>query len=130
MLLAKQSIQWRGTIIFARTLIGESRLQQERQSRRVRAEAGCRGYGRRLATLRRGARRGAAPRYPAISWVKSREGKTKPPKAWEETREAFTARMRGIVQEVNASCDVEGLCYGFLKRLGELVERKGARLHR
>ena len=66
----------------------------------------------------------------AISWVKSREGKTKPPKAWEETREAFTARMRGIVQEVNASCDVEGLCYGFLKRLGELVERKGARLHR
>ena len=55
----------------------------------------------------------------AISWVKSREGKTKPPKAWEETREAFTARMRGIVQEVNASCDVEGLCYGFLKRLGD-----------
>ncbi len=66
----------------------------------------------------------------AISWVKSREGKTRPPKAWEETREAFTARMRGIVQEVNASCDVEGLCYGFLKRLGELVERKCARLHR
>ena len=66
----------------------------------------------------------------AISWVKLREGRTKPARPWEETREAFTARIRGIVQEVNASCDVEGLCRGFTKRLEELVEHKGGRLGR
>ena len=62
--------------------------------------------------------------------MKSRESKTKPPRPWEETREAFKARMRGIAQEVNASCDVEGLCRGFVKRLEEVVELKGGRLRR
>ena len=66
----------------------------------------------------------------AIAWVKVREWKTKPPRPWGETREAFTTRMRGIAQEVNASCDVEGLCRGFVKRLEEVVEGKGGRLRR
>ena len=38
----------------------------------------------------------------AISWVKLRESKTKPARPWEESREAFTVRIRGIAQEVNA----------------------------
>ena len=66
----------------------------------------------------------------AISWVKLREGRTKPARPWEETREAFKVRMRGIAQEVNAHCDVEGLCQGFVKRLEEVVELKGGRLGR
>jgi len=66
----------------------------------------------------------------AISWVKLRESKTKPQRPWEESREAFTVRMRGIAQEVNAHCDVEGLCKGFVKRLKQVVELKGGRTGR
>jgi len=62
--------------------------------------------------------------------VKLRESKTKPPRPWEESREAFTVRMRGIAQEVNANCDVEGLCQGFVKRLKQVVELKGGRTGR
>jgi hypothetical protein len=66
----------------------------------------------------------------AISWVKLRESKTKPPRPWEESREAFTVRMRGIAQEVNAQCDVDGLCHGFVTRLEKVVELKGGRTGR
>ena len=66
----------------------------------------------------------------AISWVKLRESKTKPQRPWEESREAFTVRMRGIAQEVNKHCDVEGLCKGFVKRLKQVVELKGGRTGR
>ncbi len=66
----------------------------------------------------------------AILWVKLRESKTKPQRPWEESREAFTVRMRGIAQEVNAHCDVEGFCKGFVKRLKQVVELKGGRTGR
>ncbi len=66
----------------------------------------------------------------AISWVKLRESKTKPQRPWEESCEALTVRMRGIAQEVNAHCDVEGLCKGFVKRLKQVVELKGGRTGR
>ena len=59
--------------------------------------------------------------------MKLRESKTKPARPWEESREAFTVRIRGIAQEVNAQCDVEGLCRGFVKRLEQVVDMKGGR---
>ena len=62
----------------------------------------------------------------AISWLKLRESKTKSPRPWEESREAFTVRMRGI----NAQCDVDGLCHGFVTRLERVVELKGGRTGR
>ena len=63
----------------------------------------------------------------AISLVKLREIQSKPARAWEASREAFTVRIRGIAQEVNAQCDVEGLCRGFVKRLEQVVDMKGGR---
>ena len=63
----------------------------------------------------------------AISWVKLRESKTKPARPWEESREAFTVRIRGIAQAVNAQCDVEGLCRGFVKRLEQVVDMESGR---
>ena len=66
----------------------------------------------------------------AISWVKLRESKTKLARPWEESREAFTVRIRGIAQEVTAQCDVDGLCRGFEKRLERVVELTGGRTDR
>ena len=51
-----------------------------------------------------------------------------PAKAREETRQAYTSRLKRITEEINDTLDVEGLCRGFLKRIDELVDAQGGRL--
>ena len=40
--------------------------------------------------------------------IRVREERTKPKKAWEETREDFSARMKAIARDINETCDVAG----------------------
>ena len=46
----------------------------------------------------------------------------------EETPEQFAARLKGIVQEINDTLNVEGLCRAFKQRVQKLVDRDGDRL--
>ena len=56
----------------------------------------------------------------------------------EESREVYAIRLKKVVEEVSATsdvveevnntCDVESLCKGFLKRIGDLVAKDGGRL--
>ena len=66
----------------------------------------------------------------AVSWIRTREEKTKPKKAWEETREDFSARMKAIARDINETCDVAGLCRSPPKRFQECVSLGGERLRR
>ena len=64
----------------------------------------------------------------AVAWIRYREKKTRLARPWEETVEQFTSRMKGIVQEINDTLDVEGLCRAFPKRLQKLVDAGGDRI--
>ena len=64
----------------------------------------------------------------AVSWIRARERKTVPPRAWEETYSAFSQRMKSIVNDFNAKYNVDGLCREFPGRLDDLVAKKGGKL--
>ena len=64
----------------------------------------------------------------AVSWIRLRLARSVPAKAWEETREQYTARLKSICREINETLDVEGLCRALPARIAKLVERKGDRL--
>ena len=50
------------------------------------------------------------------------------PKLWEETPAEFGKRLADCAKAVNDTCDVDGLCRDFSKRLCELKKNKGDRL--
>ena len=64
----------------------------------------------------------------AVSWIRVRLARTVPARAWEETREAFAARLKRVGEEINGTLDVEGLCREFPARIEALVAKKGDRL--
>ena len=64
----------------------------------------------------------------AVSWIRLRLGRSVTKTAWEENREAFTARLKKICEDIKESLDVEGLCRDLLPRIEKLVARKGDRL--
>ena len=64
----------------------------------------------------------------SVAWIRHRLAKSVPTRAWEESRDAYTARLKGVVDDINRNCDVEGLCRAFMTRINKLVERKGGRL--
>ena len=49
-------------------------------------------------------------------------------RCWEETEEAYGARLKEAASYINSTHDVEGLCMEFPGRLRDLVERNGDRL--
>ena len=51
-----------------------------------------------------------------------------PAEPWEETVPDITARLKGIVQEINDTLDVDGLCRALPKRLQALVDAEGDRI--
>ena len=67
-------------------------------------------------------------RETAVSWIPLLLGRSAPKKAWEESREAFTARLKRICEDINEPLDVEGLCRDLLPRVEKPVARKGDRL--
>ena len=64
----------------------------------------------------------------AVAWIRSRERKTVPARAWEESYEDFSKRLKQIVSEFNGKFDIDGLCREFTDRLHELVNGEGAKL--
>ena len=64
----------------------------------------------------------------SVAWIRHRLAKSVPPKAWEESLDAYSARLKQAVDEINKCNDVEGLCRGFLTRIQKLVDREGGRL--
>ena len=64
----------------------------------------------------------------AVSWIRRREAQNRMPRPWEETPEQFATRLKGIVQEINDTLNVDGLCRAFPQRLQKLVDRDGDRI--
>jgi len=51
-----------------------------------------------------------------------------PAEPWSESPEDFGVRLRSICQDINNSCNVEGLCRQLPQRLADLADREGDRL--
>ena len=66
----------------------------------------------------------------AVAWVRQRLAASVPARCWEETRAAYRARLKKCCDDINASCDVEGLCREFPKRLQLLHDANGGRLRK
>ncbi len=64
----------------------------------------------------------------AVSWTRYREGKNRMQRPWEETMAQFGSRLKGIVQDINDSLDVDGLCRALPKRVQGVIDAEGDRL--
>ena len=49
----------------------------------------------------------------AVSWIRRREALNRMSKPWEETPEHCTTRLKSVVEEINQTLNVEGLCRAF-----------------
>ena len=65
---------------------------------------------------------------PGRPWVRNSLKTSLPQKPWEESREAFGARLRDAAREANTKYDVDGLCRDFPSRIADLKARSGDRL--
>ena len=64
----------------------------------------------------------------AVSWLRVRLAESVPAKAWAETKEQYTSRLRACCQAVNSCYDIEGLRRTFPARIAKLREAEGGRL--
>ena len=64
----------------------------------------------------------------AVSWIRRREAQNRMTKPWEETPQQFAQRLKGIVQDINDTLNVEGLSRSFKARLEKLIESDGDRI--
>ena len=69
-------------------------------------------------------------RETAVAWMRKRLAKTLPRKCWEESTEAYQARLKACAAHFNAKFDVEGLCWELPDRVEKLYKRKGDRLRK
>ena len=51
-----------------------------------------------------------------VAWVRKRLERTMPKKPWEESEEKYGQRLRQVIQEINAECDVASVCAEFCAR--------------
>ena len=66
----------------------------------------------------------------AVAWIRKLEARTIPRKPWEESREAFATRLKGIIAQINQNYDVEGLCRDLRKRVDKLYDKRGGKLRK
>ena len=64
----------------------------------------------------------------AVSWIRTRLSASVPKRPWEETRNAYAARLKECCEDINRNLNLEDLCHDFPKRIRTLVERGGGRL--
>ena len=64
----------------------------------------------------------------AVSWIRRREALNRMSKPWEETPEQFATRLKSVVEEINQTLNVEGLCRAFKQRVQKLVDRERDRI--
>ena len=62
--------------------------------------------------------------------MRVRLAETTPPRPWLEMHEEHNQRLKACCGAVNRDLGVEGLCRGWLKRLGDLEAKAGGRLQR
>ena len=49
---------------------------------------------------------------------------------WEETVEAYTSRLKGIVQDINDNLNVDNLCRSLPARIEMLLDAEGDRIRK
>ena len=64
----------------------------------------------------------------AVSWIRVREQRTRPTKAWEEMPAQLGDRLRKICKDINDNLDVAGLCRKLPDRLDKLGKSEGDRI--
>ena len=64
----------------------------------------------------------------AVSWIRRREALNRMGKPWEESPEHFATHLKSVVEEINQTLNVEGLCRTFKQRVQKLVDREGDRI--
>ena len=64
----------------------------------------------------------------AVAWIRHRETRSRPATPWTETPVEFGARLRRICQDINANCDVEGLCRKLPEHAQEVADNEGGRI--
>ena len=63
-----------------------------------------------------------------VAWIRKKEETSRITTPWTETVAQFTTRLKTIVQGINTTHDVEGLCRQLPRRLEKLVDGDGERL--
>ena len=115
----------------SRTYAGSSDDRREPDlSRSLNCSDLSRSYEGLSDDRRKPAQEEAGRHETAVAWLRQRLAASLPPRCWEETRAAYRARLKRCCDEINASCDVEGLCREFPQRLRTLQEAEGGRLHK
>ena len=66
----------------------------------------------------------------AVSWIRARETRSRPHEPWKETPPEFGARLRAIARDINANCDVDGLCRKLADRVQRVVDAEGDRINK
>ena len=66
----------------------------------------------------------------AVAWVRRGLTWTLPARPWEETVEAFGARLREVVRKVNDEYNVAGLCKELSIRVESLYHAEGGKLQK
>jgi hypothetical protein len=64
----------------------------------------------------------------AVAWLRHFLALSTPRQPWLETRQAYGDRLKEACRKANASYNVEDLCGSFVKRVNDVVARKGDRL--
>ena len=64
----------------------------------------------------------------AVSWIRRGLTWSLPPRPWEESPSAFACRLKSVVRDINARCNVEALCRELPQRVLDLHAAKGGRL--
>ena len=64
----------------------------------------------------------------ALAWIRDRDAKARPTTPWTETPEQFGARLRLVCQDINSSCDVEGLCRKLPEHAQAVMDADGDRI--
>ena len=65
----------------------------------------------------------------AVSWMRVRLAETTPPRPWLETHDQYNQRLKTCCEAINRDLDVSGLCRGWMKRMQDLKDKAGDRLH-
>ena len=61
----------------------------------------------------------------AVAWIRLRLARTVPDRAWLESREEYSMILKRVCDDVNSTCNVEGLCRDFMKRVDQLDRQGG-----
>ena len=97
-----------------------------------RSEAGSKGEGRGALCVRLAARRLRLRQLRATSvrqkrrrqaWSGMSSAKTSPPRCWQESADAHSARLKACAAWINANYDVAGRCRELPGGLAELDRR-------